>query len=379
MRFILALLMAALIFYRLIQPLRIRRIWKIVLAVPLAAACCKYEIIHLFGGPMFFAPDLPGWILISSAWLYAVVFLLFFLLLAMEIIRLAVKIWVYFRWHRPLSENCRKNLHRITLGLAAAAVLLATLGLYEGKKLPEIREREWSFPNLPSSADGIRIAVLADLHADRATRAPHIARIVQRVNAARPDLIVLLGDFVDGRIEKRGQELLPLRDLKAPLGVYAVPGNHEYYSGYVPWMKHLRELGLRMLENEHSELPNGIWLAGVADPAGKRTGDVLPDLSKALKGIPDNRFILLLAHQPGQARIAADHGVSLQLSGHTHGGMILGFDRIVALFNGGFVSGLYQVNAMKLYVSNGTGIWNGFPIRLGHNSEITLVTLKRRN
>ncbi|MBO4632639.1 MAG: metallophosphoesterase, partial [Lentisphaeria bacterium] len=225
-------------------------------------------------------------------------------------------------------------------------------------------------------AEGMRVAVLADLHADRVTRAPRIRRIVEQTNSLRPDLTVILGDLVDGTVEQRSGELLPLRELHAKYGVYAVPGNHEYYSGYVHWRKFFTAQGLRMLENSQVRLPAGIYLAGVTDPAAQSFGEAVPDLKKALHGIPRDSFILLLAHRPVHAENAAQDGISLQLSGHTHGGMIRGLDWIVSRFNGGFVSGLYDVGGMKLYVSNGTGIWNGFPVRLGRDSEITLITLK---
>ena len=87
---------------------------------------------------------------------------------------------------------------------------------------------------------------------------------------------------------------------------------------------------------------------------------------------------LLLAHQPKPAAEAAKSGVALQVSGHTHGGMIVGIDRLVARFNAGFVAGSYRVGNLRLYVSRGSGIWNGFPIRLGVPSEITLLRLKRQ-
>ena len=135
---------------------------------------------------------------------------------------------------------------------------------------------------------------------------------------------------------------------------------------------------MNLLENLHVRLPNGIYLAGVSDPAARGFGEPVPDIVKAVRGIPQGRFILLLAHRPGQAHAAAKSGAALQLSGHTHGGMVYGLDWFVGRFNGGYVSGLYEVGGMKLYVSNGTSIWNGFPIRLGHESEITLLTLRSR-
>src|SRR5690606_4764442 len=102
-----------------------------------------------------------------------------------------------------------------------------------------------------------------------------------------------------------------------------------------------------------------------------------PDLVLALEGAPAAVPIVLLDHQPRQARAAAARGVALQLSGHTHGGMIIGLNRLVARGNAGFVSGRYELGGMTLYVSNGTGLWPGFALRLGVPSEITRITLRR--
>ena len=103
-----------------------------------------------------------------------------------------------------------------------------------------------------------------------------------------------------------------------------------------------------------------------------------PDLKKALAGVPADVPIVLLDHQPRKARLAAALGVGLQLSGHTHGGMIVGLDRLLALANEGFVSGLYDVGQMQLYVNNGTALWPGFAVRLGKPSELTRITLVRQ-
>ena len=213
---------------------------------------------------------------------------------------------------------------------------------------------------------------------DGITRADRIRKIVERTNALNPDIVIIAGDFVDGTVPVHGDDLRPLADLKARYGVFGVPGNHEYYSGYEEWMEFLPTLGIRMLHNEHVQTGGGaVVLAGVTDPVAGIMGKEVPDIRKALAGAPEKGVRILAAHQPRLAPEAAEHGVDLQVSGHTHGGMIAGIDRLVARFNEGFVSGLYTVGGMKLYVSNGAGIWNGFPIRIGVPSEIVLIRLRK--
>ena len=135
-----------------------------------------------------------------------------------------------------------------------------------------------------------------------------------------------------------------------------------------------------MLDNQHVKLDCGIYIAGITDPAAKRYNLPPPDQDKALAGIPADSFVIFLAHRPGAVRKAAqDDRIILQLSGHTHGGMIAGLvEMLVAKFNEGFTSGFYSTEKTLLYVSNGTAIWNGFPIRLGRASEITVIEFKRK-
>lgn len=159
----------------------------------------------------------------------------------------------------------------------------------------------------------------------------------------------------------------------------AIPGNHEYFFDYDAWMRHLAGLGMHMLPNAHVVLERDgarLVLAGVTDLSAPGHGQPGPDLERALAGAPAGAPILLLDHQPRKAREAASRGVALQLSGHTHGGMIVGLDRLVAIGNGGFVSGRYDVEGMTLYVSNGTALWPGFALRLGRASELTRLTLR---
>ena len=215
---------------------------------------------------------------------------------------------------------------------------------------------------------------LTDLHISRLFPAAWTKEVVLRTNALDADLIVITGDFIDGDVAHRKDDVAPLSGLRARDGVYAIPGNHEYFFDYQEWMGHLEMLGMRMLSNSHLILEKGnarIVLAGVTDLSVRRHSAPPPDLAAAIKGAPANTPILLLDHQPMMAEKAAASGVALQLSGHTHGGMVHGLDRLIARANGGFVSGRYQVGAMTLYVNNGTALWPGFALRLGVPSELT--------
>ena len=160
------------------------------------------------------------------------------------------------------------------------------------------------------------------------------------------------------------------------MGVYGAPGNHEYYSGYGSWIPFFEKNGIRMLQNQSVKLPNGVYLAGITDRTAKRLKREYPDPEKAAKGIKKTDCSILLSHNPEEA-YRAYHFFDLQLSGHTHGGMVWGMDYLVKKMNGNLVSGLYQIGDMKLYLTNGTCIWSGFPIRFGRPSEIALITLSR--
>ena len=206
-----------------------------------------------------------------------------------------------------------------------------------------------------------------------------MAAVVAKTNALDPDLIVITGDLADGTPAARAADVQPLHDLKARDGVLAIPGNHEYYADYLGWMRAYRALGLDMLENAHVVIRRGdaaLAVAGTTDRQAGPFGQMRPDLTAALEGLDPGVPVILLAHRPGGAAQHAQAGVALQLSGHTHGGQILGPNLLTKWANEGFVSGLYHVGHMLLYVSNGTGLWNGLALRVGVPSEITQIVLR---
>ena len=350
---------------------------KTALSLLVLLAAFKFQIFHLFGGPMYFAPVLPRWILLAGAVLFSIHFTFFFLLLFSEAIQLWVRL-ISGIAKRRIPEKFRNFGQWMNLFFVLLAILIASVGIHWGTGFPAVKELKLQFKELPEAADGMKIAVLTDLHIDRMRDPQWLVQLVKKVNSLDAELILLGGDLLDGRFEDLHTQLLPLRDLRAKYGVYGVPGNHEYYSGYDEWMKFLsEECKINMLINSNCKPGGGITLMGVADNAGRRFKKPTPNFRKAFEGVAPSDKVILLAHCPDLAREAERLDVMLQISGHTHGGMLWGLDKIIARFNGGFVSGHYICGNTQLYVSNGTGIWSGFPVRLTAPAEITLITLER--
>ena len=365
------------VLFRVIAPFRPFRWHRAFAAAALFLVAFKFQILRRFAGPMFFAPDLPTWFMVLSTWVFVAFLFFSALLLFSDLVRVAA--WAVQKLRRrPAGAFFARPGWALTTVLLTAAFLLSAWGMANAKAPPEVRHVEICRTDLPPELDGFRIVLLADLHVDKTARRAEIAAVVRRANALRPDLIAIAGDFADGTVAQLGEKLEPLRDLRAKYGVCGIPGNHEYYSGYAEWLEFLRGLGIDMLENEHRRPCPQLVLAGVTDPAARIRRMEVPDIPKALRGVPAGCFTILLAHQLKNTREAAELGVDLQLSGHTHGGMIAGLDRVIALMNYGFVSDMYTVGNMRLYVSRGTSLWKGFPIRLGVPAEITCITLRRK-
>jgi uncharacterized protein len=268
----------------------------------------------------------------------------------------------------------------IRYGMAVLAAVAAAIGVHQAMRIPPLRDVEVGIRGLPREFDGYTILHLTDLHISRLFPVSWARAVVERSNKLGVDLIAITGDLIDGTLDARRADIEPLRALRATDGVYVISGNHEYIFGYDIWMAHFAALGLRSLENRHIVLDRGggkLVLAGITDRASRRRGHSVRDLAAVLEGAPTGVPVILLDHQPSDARNAAKLGVALQLSGHTHGGLIVGIDRLAARANAGYVSGRYDVDGMTLYVNNGTALWPGFALRLGRPSELTRITLRQ--
>ncbi|MFE9047491.1 metallophosphoesterase [Streptomyces rubiginosohelvolus] len=262
------------------------------------------------------------------------------------------------------------------VGGAAAAAGLATVGYgtYGVLRGPSVQRITVPLAKLPRAAHGFRIAVVSDIHIGPILGRAHTRRIVDTINATSPDLVAVVGDLVDGSVADLGSAAEPLAALRARHGSYFVTGNHEYFSGAEQWVDHVRELGLVPLENARVEI-EGFDLAGVNDIAGETEGQG-PDFGRALGDRDRGRAAVLMAHQPVVIHDAVEHGVDLQLSGHTHGGQLWPGNYLAELANP-TVAGLERYGDTQLFVSRGAGAW-GPPVRVGAPSDITVVELASR-
>ena len=421
----------------LVWPLRIKTGLKLILGAIVLAFGLKYVVYEHFGSVLM--PDLPPSLIVALEAAYSALMLMVLMALIKDLILLGS--WLYRKLKRTPTHpalhstavttqgaifvNARRGAGRPRLlvhGAIAAVSLIAGFGgTISQFSVPAVVEQEIAIKDLPEELEGFTVVQLTDLHIGPILKRDFLAGVVAASNELQPDLVVITGDLVDGPVSGLKDEFLPLNDLKATYGVLAVTGNHEYYSGADAWLKTWEAQGITFLDNEHVRLLKvPLAIAGVPDPRHGLSRADGADVAKALKTVrpypfteaaashwtdhvtavgvaagsaalnlssfvtdalsdvsaSDDVVKILLAHEP--TIIEQNPEVDLVLTGHTHGGTMFFLQPLIAHFNLGYVSGLYQVNARtKLYVSNGTGIWSGFSCRVLVPAEITRFTLRR--
>jgi predicted MPP superfamily phosphohydrolase len=286
----------------------------------------------------------------------------------------------------PESPQRRKFLRQtsvVGVGLASYGVLRGSI---EAHSDPDIVRQELSFPDLPPGLDGLRLVQISDLHAGPLVQPWQVQRWRRLAEGERPDLLVITGDMVDSLPHEAGVVADAFRGFRAPLGCYAILGNHDYFTDPRPIWSILEGIGFQFLENRHALVTRKdgtLALVGLQDPMA-RHGHFLdiaygpgpqPDL--AVQGIPDGAWRLCLSHRPSDWHLARRTGAPLTLSGHTHGGQVNLIPGVSsALLLGQYTQGLYHQDGQSLYVNRGLGVV-GLPIRVGAPPEITVITLRR--
>ncbi|HEX9282319.1 MAG TPA: metallophosphoesterase [Gemmatimonadales bacterium] len=276
----------------------------------------------------------------------------------------------------------RQFLARATYTYAAAGAAVSGYGIWSAYRLPEVTRRTLRFPDLPPGLDGLRVLHLSDLHAGIHLEADKMQEVVALANALRPELILQTGDMIDISQSYIPPYVRAFRELRAPLGVVTVLGNHDYYTGEGEVVRGCRDAGQVFVRNGCHVIERGgaaLALLGIDDPRNWKADDPQPaDVDAALRAAPPEAFKILLAHRPGAWDAAAPRGIPLTLAGHIHGGQfylpVLGWSagRLITKY----VMGHFQRGNSQLYVSRGIGVV-GVPIRVFVPPEIELFELRR--
>lgn len=302
----------------------------------------------------------------GSFWLGIMIYLLMFVLL-IDIVRMVM---YFFPKPEVLTENYVAIKKYLFFGVTAAVAIIVIAG-HINALLPRVKRVDIKIDKPAGTMKTLHIAAASDVHMGTLVGPRRTAHLVQMLNERNADIILLAGDLVD-------EDLAPvirydlgrsIEQLKAPLGVYAITGNHEYIGGAEAAVNYLESHGVRMLRDTVVKINEAFYLAGRNDRDSKRFSskerksidDILADIDKTLP-------VLMMDHQPFDLQKVVDAGVDFQLSGHTHHGQLWPFNFITkAMYEVSW--GYKQKAGSHFYVSSGFGGW-GPPVRTGNRPEV---------
>ena len=217
----------------------------------------------------------------------------------------------------------------------------------------------------------LKVVSVSDIHLGYGTDKEELKQYVEMINAQKPDLILIGGDLIDSSVVPLYKEKMmeELAELKVPLGIYMVPGNHEYISDIRKSMQFINETPIRLLRDEVVTLPGGIQIVGRDDRSNKSR----LSLQELMKNIDPAKPVILLDHQPYDLPDTESAGIDLQFSGHTHRGQVWPISLVTdRLFDQSY--GYRKWGNSHIYVSSGLSLW-GPPFRIGTDSELVVFNI----
>jgi predicted MPP superfamily phosphohydrolase len=258
----------------------------------------------------------------------------------------------------------------LTLGVV---FLIHTYASWQTRR-PKFTYVTVSLPNLPESWRGKRIVFVSDVHLGAISGTRFCAKVVEKIKAESPEMVLIGGDLFDGVKCHPGELIAPFGELHPPEGIYYVTGNHEYVNGSIgSFMDSIRNTHIRILHNEVVDV-RGLQIAGT-DWKETRRADAYAKIIDGLR-IDRGKPSILIKHEPSDLAVAEKAGVSLQLSGHTHHGQIWPLRIITKRVYRGFDYGLKKLRTLQIFTSSGVGTW-GPPLRFGTKAEIVAITLDK--
>lgn len=307
---------------------------------------------------------------VGSLWLGVMVYLLLSVIVIdlIRLIHLAVPIYPTFLMKDPVQAR-----FWIFKGVVLLSFVVVIAGVINALT-PRVRNLDITIAKKAGPRKDLHIVMASDIHMGVLIGPRRTAAMVEKINALKPDLILFAGDMVD-------EDLAPvirhdlgrsLKKLRAPLGVYSITGNHEYIGGAEKAVKYLTEHGITVLRDTAISIDESFYLAGRDDRDKPRfSGKPRKSVAEILQEIDITKPVILMDHQPFKLKDAADAGVDLQLSGHTHHGQLWPFNYITkAIYELSW--GYKKINNAHFYVSSGYGGW-GPPVRTGNRPELVNI------
>lgn len=305
---------------------------------------------------------------IGSFWM-AFMLYLFIAVVLIDFIRI---LNYFFHFLPPFSQIMRFRLGLIVFSLVSLIVIYGHLNAL----WINVKEIPLTIHKKVSGSSEVKILMVSDIHLGALIGERREKRLLDIVREQKPDLVLLCGDLVDGEIAPALRKKLGrhIQEIKTPLGVYAITGNHEYIGGIEKTLPYLKSINIRMLIDETVTLPNGIQLVGRNDRSASRMNGGLKPLNELLSGIDNSKPVIVMNHQPFNLDEVAKANVDLHLSGHTHNGQLWPFNYLTeAIFELSW--GLLKKGNTNFYVSSGYGTW-GPSVRIGNRPEVVVFKLK---
>jgi uncharacterized protein len=309
--------------------------------------------------------DILVWV--GSFWLAAMLYF-FLIVIILDLARLFNH---FLPWYPDLLTHNYGKTKLITMIASCGLVALTIIAGRINALNPKVRTINITIPKTVETPKKLNLVVASDIHLGSLIGKNRLDHLVTLINSLKPDIVLLAGDIVDEDIGAVIRENLgeSLRSIKAPLGIYAITGNHEYIGGVEQACKYLNAHGIIMLRDSVISVGNKITIIGREDRSIRGfAGKDRATLQELVSQVDRNQPIILLDHQPFHLMEASDNGIDLQISGHTHHGQLWPLSYITDLVYE-VSNGFKQIGNTQVYVSPGFGTW-GPPVRIGNRPEI---------
>ena len=309
---------------------------------------------------------------VGSFWIAALLYL-FLAIVVLDALRVVNHFFPFFP--DVITENYARTKYLTACAVSGAVALILLCGFINAR-IPRVNELELLIDKKAGELKSLNIVMASDTHLGTIVGHSWLASIVDKINALSPDIVLLPGDVLDGEIGTADRNSLgdELKRIQARFGVYAVMGNHEYFSGGDSTSRFLEEHNITVLRDQSVKIEESFYIIGREDRSvNRRLGQRRKEL-KDLADKVDKRYpVILLDHQPFDLHEAAENGVDLQLSGHTHYGQMWPVNFVVkAIYERAW--GYKRKGDTHYYVSGGAGTW-GPPVRTTNRPEIVRIRL----